>query len=304
MAVKGSIFGSKSEERGFRSIERTWGGDYVVYPQIPLSTLFTPDPKWKDTSNFFFKTSVDYVLCTNGGRPVLAIDFDGMGGGFDRDGEYVQVKATSDRLRKRKFDIKLRFSHQNNFPYHIVSSEEFTYLGDGIELTVVDGIIGSVLATNDFLESAPSFLEEHAQEIHGQLDSYKSEVVQDLLLALEVDCEAEHSKLFRKKCELSAQVGSITGDRSYPHTYRMFEEPECPSFHWPPWKDMEAFKRRVEAMKKVEVWGCEVTISDTPIGDVSETVRVRNVAHSLSLAMEVGELMAWSKLLRLLHRRL
>ena len=93
MAVRDSIFGSRSEERGFRFIEHTWGEDYVVYPQIPLSALFTPDPKWRDTSNFFFKTSVDYVLCTNEGRPILAIDFDGLGGGFDRDGEYVQVEA-------------------------------------------------------------------------------------------------------------------------------------------------------------------------------------------------------------------
>ena len=146
MAVRHSIFGSKSEEKGFRSIEHTWGEDFVVYPQIPLSALFTPDLNWRDTSNFFFKTSVDYVLCKKDGHPILAIDFDGLGGGFDRDGEYVQVEATQDRFRKRKFDIKLQFARLNNFPYHIVSSEEFSFLGEGIKLTVVDGIIGSEIA--------------------------------------------------------------------------------------------------------------------------------------------------------------
>ena len=302
MAVRNSIFGSKSEEKGFRSIEHTWGEDYVVYPQIPWSALFTPDPNWRDTSNFFFKTSVDYVLCTKGGHPILAIDFDGMGGGFDRDGKYVQIQTTQDRSRKRKFDIKLRFAQLNNFPYHIVSSEEFSFLGEGIKLTVVDGIIGSVVAKSQFLDRAPLFLEEHAEEIERQPHSYKTEFIQDLLTGLEVDCDAEHSKIFRKTCEVLDQIRSINGAYSYPHGYRTFEEPECPSVDWPPWESAGAFKRRVEALKRVKVWGCVVTISDTPLGELTEIVRVRNVAHSLSLVIEIGELMAWSKLLRLLRR--
>ena len=57
-------------------------------------------------------------------------------------------------------------------------------------------------------------------------------------------------------------------------------------------------------MKKVEVWGCVVAISDTPVGEVSEIAKVRNVDHSLSLVMEIGDLLAWNKLLRLLRRQL
>ena len=101
-----------------------------------MSALFTPDPLWRNTTSYFFKTSMDYVLCTNEGRPLLAIDFDGMGRGFDRDGEYVQIEATKDRYRKSKFDFKLRYAIDNGFPYHIVASEEFNYLGDGIEFHI------------------------------------------------------------------------------------------------------------------------------------------------------------------------
>ena len=303
MAVKTSIFGSRSEESGFRSIEHTWGQDYAVYPQVPLSALCTSDPEWTDTTNFFFKTSVDYVLCTNKGRPILAIDFDGMGRGFDREGEYVQVEPTTDRFRKRKFDIKLRFSQQNGFPYHVVSSEEFRSLGDGIDLTVVDGIVGSIIAKKQFLDLAPSFLEDRADEIETKPRWYKSEFIQELLMVLEMDCDAEHSRIFHKKCEIMDQVHSLTGAHSYPQGYRWFEEPECPNIDWPPWENQAAFQRRVEAMRRVEFWGCVATISDTPVGEVSARVRVRNVAHSLSLVMEIGELLAWSKLLHLLRRR-
>ena len=303
MAVRDSIFGSRGEEDGFRSIEHSWGADYALYPQFPLSALIAPDCKLpKDEWDLFLKTSIDYVLATKEGHPILAIDFDGMGGGFDRDGEYVQVRATRDPNRKRKFDWKLSFAEQNGFPYHIVSSREFSHLGQGIELTVVDGIIGAVIANKSFLESAPSFLEEHADAIEDQVDWYKSEFIQDLLMGLEIECEAENSKIWRKKCEVMAQIDSIAGPPSYGTEYFTFEEPECPSVEWPPWENMEAFQRRVEAFKRVEVWGCTVTLSHTPIGEVSATVKVRNVAHGLSLVMEIGELMAWSKLLRLLRR--
>ena len=159
MAVRESIFGSKSEERGFRSIEYTWGERYRVIPQFPMSGLFEPNPARvrEGTSNLFFKTSFDYMLATEEGRPLLAIDFDGMGKGFDRDGEYVQIEATKDRYRKSKFDFKLRYAIENDFPYHIVASEEFNYLGDGAELTLVDGIIGSVLSTK-FYGTCPCVL--------------------------------------------------------------------------------------------------------------------------------------------------
>ena len=301
MAVRNSIFGSKSEGMGFRSIERAWGEDYKVYPQVPLAVLFTHDRRWRGTRDFFYKTSVDYVLCTNEGRPILAIDFDGMGGGFDRDGEYVQIEPTSDRYRKKKFDIKLRYSQQHDFPYHIVSSEEFRFLGDGIKLTVVDGIIGSVIAKKHFLDRAPSFVEEHAEEIDRQPGWYRSEFIQDLLTSLEVDCDAEHNKIFQKTCQIRNQVGSITGTSFYRHGYRTFKEPKCPSVEWPPWENLEAFERRVEALKNARVQGCVATIYDTPVGEVSESVKIRNVAHSLSLAIEIGEMMTWGKLLRLLR---
>ena len=172
---------------------------------------------------------MDYVLCSNGGRPVLAIDFDGMGNGFDRDGEYVQVKTTPDQYRKLKFDFKLRLAQKHGFPYHIVSSQEFKHEGAGIELTVVDGIIGSAIASQCFVESTPSFLEEHAEEIERQPNSYRSEFIQDLLMNLELDCNVEHSKIARKTFEVMVQIRSISGEFSHSTRYSTFEEPECPS---------------------------------------------------------------------------
>ncbi len=281
------------------------GGKYAVYPQIPLSALFKPDPKWRDTSNFFFKTNVDYVICSNEGRPILAIDFDGWGGGFDRNGEYVQVEATQDRYRKRKFDIKLRFARENNFPYHIVSSDEFNLLGDDVQFTVVDAIIGQALANTSFSDRVQSFIDEHAEEIDMQPDWYKDEYVQDLIIGLEVDCEAEHSKIWQIKSEVLSQVHSITGTSYFGHSFQFIDEPGVPSVAWPPWEHLEEFKRRLVALDREDVCGCLVTIFDTPVGEVSEIFKMRNLGYSApSLVRDIGDLMAWSKLLRLLRRHL
>lgn len=303
MAVRDSIFGSRSEERGFRFIEHTWGEDYVVYPQIPLSALFTPDPKWRDTSNFFFKTSVDYVLCTNEGRPILAIDFDGLGRGFDRHGEYVQVEATQDRFRKRKFDSKLLFCRHNDFPYHIVSSDEFGHLADDIELTVVDGIIGSVLADKAFLERSPSFWQEHAEEIDSQPDCYRSEYIADLMTELELERRYDHSKILHKTGELKEQVKSITGTNYYGISYRPIQEPKRPSVGLSPDKNSRTAEDVLEGMKRVEVLGKVAVLLGTPVGEVSAKAEVRNVANPSLLVMEIAELMSWRKLLRLLQNQ-
>ena len=303
MAVRESIFGSKSEERGFRSIERTWGERYRLIPQFPMSALFVPNPAWKkgDTSNLFFKTSFDYVLATDEGRPLLAIDFDGMGKGFDRDGEYVQIEATKDRYRKSKFDFKLRYAIDNGFPYHIVSSDEFNYLGDGVELTLVDGIIGSALSRQSFMERAPAFLEEHAEDIASQSAWYKSEYIQYLLTELEVDCDWENNPITRKSWEAFGRVRDTIGNFAW--SERPFSEPDCTNFDWPPWSDFERFKARTDALNRVSAWGCVVTIPNTTVGEVSEVVTIRNVANAYSLAVEIARWMAWNKLLRILLRR-
>ena len=295
MAVRNSIFGSKSEERGFRSIESKWGESYRLFSQTPFSALFTPDPRWRDSSHLFFKTSVDYVLCTSEGRPLLAIDFDGLGRGFDKDdgGLYTQVKETEDKYRKLKFDFKLKYARKNGFPYHIISFDEFNSIGGGMDLTVVDGIIGSVLSKKSLLDGITSFLEEHSDTIDNLPPVERSEYIQDLVIGFEALCDLEHNPIILKKVEVRGDVLEIIGFDSWSMTIQELE-PEMPSL------DASA---RVQAMEDVEEQGCAVTISDTPVEEVSEVVRIRSVAYSISLVREIAELLAWYKVLRLLQPR-
>ena len=306
MGVKQSIFSSNGEKRGFRSIEHTWGESYRVVPQFPMSALFTPDPSWKkgDTSNLFFKTSFDYVLATDEGRPLIAIDFDGMGAGFDRFGKYVQVEATPDRDRRAKFDFKLSYAQRYEFPYHIVASEEFEHLGEDVELTLVDCLIGATIARLSFNERLPSLKLEHADILDNLRPSQQSEYIQDLVISLEIDCDAEHDPVAQKTATVVQQIAEITGS-FHPcgeWSYSYFEIPEAPYYDFFSY-DVEQFRRRVEALERADWQGCVVTLRDTPVGDVSEVVQVRNLGCGDIILSDVAELMAWSKLLRLLRRR-
>ena len=332
MSVRSSVFGSKSEERGFRSIEHTWGYDYEIYPQFPWSALFTPEPTWKGTSNLFFKTSVDYVFCEKGGRPLLAIDFDGMGGGHDRNGKYIQIEATRDKDRKAKFDFKLQYARDNGFPYYIVASEEFAHMGkDNGHLTVVDGIIGSTLAKQAFDERVQSYVEERKQALYALMESDPStpdelkpvrshirfpddsQFPQFMVTDLETECDLEFNPFYSGQAKILSQIEQIVGYMFPPHGFRWrvhkFQEPPLPEFDFAGFfrgdnVQLDALKGRMEGLKYVERWGCTVTLENTPVGEVSEIITIRNVAYSETLVGEIAEFMAYCKLLRLLRRKM
>ena len=122
------------------------------------------------------------------------------------------MRPTEDRNRKAKFDFKLRYALKNEFPYHIVASEEFNQLGDGIELTLVDAIIGSAIAHKHFVAQTQS--PRTGREI----------------LNLMIACEFEHNPIVGKMIEVMNEISAITGESCdiYPSTLHFFTEPEWP----------------------------------------------------------------------------
>lgn len=307
MAVKKSVFGSKGEERGFRSIEHMWGEEYRAFPQFPFSALFEPDESVRDTANLFFKTSIDYVLCTKEGQPLLAIDYDGLGRGFDRDGQYVPVEETPDSFRKLKFDFKLRYAKRSDFPYYVVASEEFRHLDKEIELTVVDGIIGSVLARRDFEDRISALVEDHRDVIDGLPPDVQDAYTQALVNWQEVISDTEYNPITQRLARIRGQILSISDSMSWREECRYYKEPELPDLDGIGlFSSVESLEARIAAMEKVERLGCVCTLSDTPVGEVADSAWMRNVgtySQSLSLIAEIARLLAFSKLLRLLQRR-
>ena len=309
MPVKKSIFGSKGEERGFFSIERTFGESYRLFSQVKFAELFTQSSKPQPSEGLYhyLATSLDYVLCTREGIPVVAIDFDGMGEGFDRDGEYVQCEPTKDRDRKAKFDRKLHWAKTNGLPYHIISSRELNSLDDIDGLTVADGIIGVAMAVDSFRKRAVRVLEEHADAIDNVLfGEDRQEHINSLLNKVEVESYLEHNPICRQALEFRKQIVAMVGGEWFAKTYMMrysfSTRAELPELCWPPWDDRRGVQRRVEALGRVKANLCQCTMLDTPVGEVSAEVNIRNTSYSAILSKDIAEFLALKKLLVHLRR--
>lgn len=102
-----------------------------------------------DDRRYLRASEVDYTLCTlRAGeyRPLLNIEFDGYSHGLSRDGRYIAVEAQADPKRAQHLDLKVRVATQAGYPLFVVSYEETNPIGKKTHLTILDGIVGQVLA--------------------------------------------------------------------------------------------------------------------------------------------------------------
>ena len=303
MSVNRSIFGSGGEHRGFELIEHTWGDEYRLHAQFPWSALFDltdpelgdllpPGLQRGDTSHFFFKTSVDYVLATREGQPLLAIDFDGMGEGFNRSDQYVQNHPTHDPQRKSKFDLKLRHARKERFPYFVIGSEEFRIRDQEFRLTIANGVIGHVLAEKEFKHR----FHEGSEDVLSRASTLPLNDQQGFLdnwaIGEEVIARHERSPILRATAELRHKLEEVYGlpteRRNWQHGYF----PELPV------DDLDDLRARFEAIEDAERISCEFTVEHDQLGMESCTVRVRNFGNGIAeqVSEELAEFLTYRKL--------
>ncbi len=151
--MKKSIFDSKSEKVIFKRLKTLWSRYVDVFPQIPVRNVvdytelenFDKNPKVKD---YLLKTSFDFVVCElDTGVPILVIEFDGLSGGFSREGIfYIENEPKQDKHRKLKMDAKLRLCFQFHIPMIVLSYEECNLLTDSNDwITILDVVIGDAI---------------------------------------------------------------------------------------------------------------------------------------------------------------
>lgn len=86
-----TIFGSNSERRAFETINKHLPSGWRLYGNTPLSQIVEirkvelTEKKW----NYYLKASVDFVLTNPTHKPVLAIEFDGLGEGYSSGKRYI-----------------------------------------------------------------------------------------------------------------------------------------------------------------------------------------------------------------------
>jgi hypothetical protein len=306
MAVRKTIFGSHSERELFVSIDSYWSTrGFVLYPSLPFASIFditkldvTPEEK-----SFLLKTSVDYTLCTKEGRPVVSVEFDGISHGFSRHGRYVAVRPAprNDPRRAWKLDVKLRLATEEDYPLLVVSYHEKNQVAEDVHLTILDGMIGRVLAKREFSRRLQSLVDDHEEELAEVPPDDADEYIQNLAIGLEVEVDLSWNPIALASAETHGEL--VRRGLSSSHRVRYLDPPGVPDAprHGTP-GFVEAFKARVVALERATWVGCSFTYR-TRLGDVSAEAWVRNTAHAgvtpLSLAEDVAGLLAGLRALKL-----
>lgn len=190
-----SIFDSVSEKRAYSTVKSHWSKFLYVYPHIPVRNALGFDKlrnlHIKDKAKeYLLKTEFDFVVCDHSGSPILAVEFDGLGHGFSRDGKYIQLVATEDQNRQLKLDAKISASESCDLPIVVVSYPE-TELGfdPNCHVTVLDAVIGEVLTGRKRQELVSSNLDDLGEALGSDPSG---ETVDSYLLEFEVMAEQEN----------------------------------------------------------------------------------------------------------------
>lgn len=196
-----SIFDSNIEKNIYKSLRTRWNKYVDLYPQIPIKNVLGFEDIKKLTisekaKNYLFKTSFDFVVCElNTGKPILAIEFDGISGGFSRDGKfYVKSVPPNDQYRKLKMETKLTVCESLQFPIVVVSYQECELLKESEEMiTILDIIIGDAIEKKEFLGN----YSQYSQMISAAYEYGGKESAE--LKSIEIDIINERSNPIKRK---------------------------------------------------------------------------------------------------------
>lgn len=302
--IKRSVFGSKAERELFTSLQSRWTTRFDLWPSLPLAQIVDIESARRYLTNkeldFFLKTNIDYTLCTKNGHPVLSIEFDGLGKGHSREGVYLQKEPTPDPHRKLKLDLKLKVAQKEEYPFFVVSFEESKPLHEDVGLTVVDGIIGQVLAKQELRESLQTLYDDYRDEIESLHPSLQHEYVQDLVLDAEVQAELRWDPIAEQASKYEYEAFEKGIVKSFKTEY--LNDPQLPDGD--PFVDFSVMEKRIAAMKNAVRVGCRI-IADTPKVAIIETVWLRNFEDSgvspLHIAVNIAELLAFRRALDLIE---
>ena len=171
MSTRKSIWDGHTEEKLYQQLKTNWSDKFNVYPQIPFSKIFGISELnvSHEEKQFLYKTNIDYTICDKNDKPIICIEFDGIGRGYNRGGKYIQLEA--DEMRVMKLELKLRIALEKDFPFFIVSYDEIENYDKNLQITILDGIIGQHLVGKEFANEFVIMLEEYEKNMPRKKDS-------------------------------------------------------------------------------------------------------------------------------------
>lgn len=307
MKKRDTVFGSKSEEELYKSINSFWSKNYNIYPSLPFSNIINfPKDNTLDNNEkeFLYKTSIDYTLCNKkNNEPILSIDFDGMYHGFNKNGEYVTYDIFQEeaKIRKLKFDLKLNVTEKADYTYFIISYDEKMPIGKDVNLTILDGIIGSYLEKINTIKKINNYAKEYKDILESLEPSLREDYIYDhIIIPAEVESEMEFNPISKLSWDYEVKVLD-KGIKYKAITMELPELPDLPDNSIYSKNFLEALEKRVKNWKNIIKFGCtcEVILENGDI--ISETSWIRNFdnINVIGLCEDISKLIAFKKLEKL-----
>ena len=196
MNVRETVFGSRPEHRLFKSLDSAWPNRISLYPSLPFLNLIRiqraelSETEW----NFVKSTSVDFTACAKQtGRPLVSVEFDGIGSGYSQSGRYIEEAQGPDPNRRSKLDLKVRLAQKARYPFFVVSYEEAQPVAEEDQLTVTHAIIGQCLVHQHLTPLLNDRLEAFDESLYPPWEH--DEILQDMVIDAETELELQWNPL-------------------------------------------------------------------------------------------------------------
>ena len=232
MGVRKTVFASRAERENYEKLARQWGASYSVYPNLPFLAVFSLDDIRISPRNAerLKKTSIDFTLCDTGHRALVCIEFDGLYDGVNIGQDYFPSRDPRGKWRQRITKLKLAVAKASGVPFFVVGNEHFRDLSPEVKLTIVDGIIGDVLANRAKDERfGAGFDPEEIGHSHEDFENLsreeQSDIVQDWAMGVAVEAELTHNPIRRAEADLSCSLKIARWGCEYKHFPEVVAEP-------------------------------------------------------------------------------
>jgi hypothetical protein len=297
MGIRKYVFASRAERNSYEKLARSWGESHEIQSNLPFLNVLTIDDLdlSDEDAERLKKTSIDFTLCDKDYSPILSIEFDGLYDGVNIGPAYFPSRDTRGKWRGKIMELKIAVAQKSQFPFFVFGSGHFDDLSPELKFTIVDGIVGDVLAHKAFQEKVASgfdpeemgFSPENFNELS---DEEKHEIVQDWVTDTEVQTEMDHNPVRR----LAAQLFNSL------HIQRCGSEGK----YFPELQGEPGTIERAKEMMAALYVGASATIHTEDCGQLSETVMLPNFKSSgfgfgVDLASTIAELLCLTRLAKM-----
>lgn len=304
--VRRSVFDSRAERELFTELDSRLNPLLRLVPQTPLSSLIEFDSATRARLkprhwDYFLKARVDYTYFYPDGRPLLSIEFDGIGGGFSHGRTYAPGWRTKDPDRVWKLNFKIRAAARAHYPLFVLSADEVEHLDEGVRLMVVDGIVGQIFSRMEERRISEELFAENAARIE-QMDPVQAhEYMQDLVLQAGVLADFEFDLLAIETAKERQRCHDRFGFGLGGFTEAWLYDPPLPSASN---GTVDEVRRRIEAMRSARRVGGKVGVRVGNGRYIVATAWMRNIGqdHGLTpelVAENVAEYLAIRRTIRL-----